>query len=152
MKQMEEVTTLEREFTTLIDSFGVKIHEGDIVEFYDWCYCQEGMYREGEFCDDATKLGDDFVKRAVENGYTAKHRYRNGECFVMHKPRRGIVKWNPNFVTYEPVVTSMDDYDNNSFHYVVNHSGAEGAYCKVIGNITDNPELANTLDSRKVAQ
>jgi len=135
----------KREFTTLLDSYGTKIYEGDIIEFYDWCYCNEGTYQEGEWCDDATKLGDDFIKRAIENGYTVKHEYRFGKSFIMHKPCTGIIKWNSYFVTYEPIVNSQEDYTNNSFHYVVRECGSDGAYCKVIGNVIDNPDLARKV-------
>lgn len=125
----------KKEFTTLYDSFGTPIYEGDTVEYFDWCYANEGTYQEGEFETVINKLPHGFIDRAKANGYTAEHRYNNvhdGDCIQMMKPCVGVVKWNSDFVTYEPVVNSRDDYNNNCFHYVVNRGKKDGAYCKVI--------------------
>ncbi len=142
---------MEREFTTLTDSFGKKIYEGDIVEYYDWCYCNEGNYTDEDWIKEGGNEKDveGFINAAISNGYTIKHYYyslSDEKYLVMYKPCIGIVKWNPEFVTYEPVIGEGDDYNNNSFHYVISNMD-EGAYCKVIGNIIANPDLAAKIQA-----
>ena len=126
---------MKKRFTTLYDSFGTPINEGDTIEYFDWCYANEGTYQEEEFEPVLRKLPNGFIERAKQAGYTAEHKYHNyseGDCLQMMKPCVGIVKWNNKFVTYEPVVNSCDDYNNNCFHYVVNRNKTDGSYCKVI--------------------
>lgn len=123
-------------FTTLYDSFGTPIHEGDKIEYFDWCYANKGRYEEDSILTrELNKLPQGFIERAKEKGYVAEHRYKSiygVDCIEMYKPCKGIVKWNSKFVTYKPVIYSEDDYNNNSFHYVINHCGNKTAYCKVI--------------------
>ena len=128
------------EFTTLYDSFGTPIHEGDTVEFFDWCYANEGDYREDKFETFVSRLPEGFIERAIQAGYTCVHKYDSyieagilQDCIQMYKPCVGVVKWNDKYVTYEPVVDCQEDYNNNSFHYVISSaSKKDESYCKVI--------------------
>lgn len=135
---------MAKKFTTLFDSFGTPIHEGDTIEYFDWCYAHDGVYKEGQLETALDKLPSGFIDRAKQKGYTAVHKYHNvydGDCVEMMKPCVGVVKWNKELVTYEPVVNAQEDYNNNSFYYVVNSSRAkqDGSYCKVISsNVNDN--------------
>ena len=126
---------MKKKFTTLYDSFGIPIYEGDTIEYFDSCYANGGTYKEKKFEVGISKLPDGFVERAKKAGYTVEHKYQNfveGDCLQMMKPCVGIVKWNNVFVTYEPVISACDDYNNNCFHYVINSIKTKGAYCKVI--------------------
>lgn len=119
-------------FTGYYDSFGEPIFEGSEIEYFDGCYCNEGAYYEKN-CKDTKS--EDFIERAKKNGYTVKYeeKLHSGKLFLqMMKPCRGIVKWNQECVTYEPLVNSQDDFFNNSFLYLVSIYKEKGAYCKVI--------------------
>lgn len=129
---------MEKEFTTLYDTFGTPINEGDTIEYFHWCYANEGTYQEGQYETSVNKLPKGFIERAKENGYTAEYKYNNiceEEHIQMKKPCVGIVKWNSECVTYEPVINSCDDFNNNCFHYVVSRHVKDGAYCKVIKSV-----------------
>ena len=135
--EMEEQST----FTTLYDSFGTPIHEGDTIEYFDSFYANDGIYWEGKFETAISKLSSGFIERAKEKGYTCEHKYNNtilGDCIQMMKPCVGMVKWNSEFATYEPIVDSHEDYNNNCFHYVVNGNKESGSYCKVIKRVSIN--------------
>ena len=59
-------------------------------------------------------------------------------------PLVGEVKWNQEYLTYEPLIFSCDDYLGNSFGNVCGHRESYNypdSYIKVVGNIYSNPEL-----------
>ena len=56
-------------------------------------------------------------------------------------PLIGIVKWNQESCTYEPLISACEDFNNNCFAYVCDGSSDKDAYYKVIGNVFDNPEI-----------
>ena len=129
---------MEKEFTTLYDTFGTPINEGDTVEYFHHCYANNGVYQEEKGSAVVSKLPKGFIDRAKENGYTAEYKYHNmydGDCIQMMKPCVGVVKWNSQFVTYEPVINSQDDFNNNCFHYVINRFKKDEGYCKVIKSV-----------------
>ncbi len=72
------------------------------------------------------------------------------------KPLYGVVKWNTEYFTYEPLIFATDDYNGNCFANVCKYEPpqfAQGSnkvdypaiYFKVIGNTYDNPELPAKL-------
>jgi hypothetical protein len=136
---------MKRKYTTIKDSFKTKIYEDDIIEFFDHTYAHEGVYIEnGEYLDIVDNLSNGFIDRAIEHGYFVKYEWTmlNGtKCLLMYKPCVGVVKWSKKFVTYEPTISCPDDYHDDCFKVVVRNGKKDGAYCKVIGNIIDNPEL-----------
>lgn len=133
----EPVELKERkgEFTTLYDSFGTPIHEGDTVEYYDWCHASGGTYHEGPYECELANLPEGFIERAKTNGYPIENRWEmvNGtECILMHKPKVGVVKWNSEMVTYEPIIKDDEDYDFGTCFHPIVINGERGSYCKVI--------------------
>ena len=124
------------EFTGLYDSDGTPIYEGDEVEYFDRFYCNGGRYYE-ENSSWVSTMPEGFITRARAAGCTLEYRYMDGEeeeCIEMRRPLRGIVKWNPEVVTYEPLVTFYDDYSNNCFWVVINDQKDKDkySYCRVI--------------------
>lgn len=148
---------MEKIITKVEDSFGTKLYEGDIVEYYDWChatgerYVEEGVYNEecsrnepyGEFI--AERLPIRFRERALSNGFNCIHEFRFKEGIEFFKPKIGIVKWNDEYLTYEPIIESDGHF---SFFQLVkrpNDGQGTASYCKKIGNVLDNPELLNLI-------
>lgn len=67
-----------------------------------------------------------------------------------YSPLYGVVKWNEEYFTYEPLIFATDDFNGNCFANVCKpkavHLDKSPSYFKVIGNILDNPELVKSLD------
>lgn len=136
------------------DSFGTQLYEGDIIEYYDWChafgerYVEEGVYNEecskqspyGEFVYEELPVG--FKERAISKGFTCIHEWEGTyHGLELFKPAVGVVKWNYEHVTYEPLICSDGWF---SFFCLINKPDEEKgttSYCKKIGNVIDNPEL-----------
>ena len=65
-----------------------------------------------------------------------------------YAPLYGVVVWNTEYFTYEPLIFSEDDYNGNCFANVCRKSSDTGypdTYFKVIDNIYDNPKLQSQL-------
>lgn len=129
---------MDKEFTGYYDSFGVPIYEGSKIEYFHWCYAISGTY-DISFREDISVDPKSFIDEAIKNGYTQKHelcsKYLTGEeirIIEMYKPCFGIVKWNHEYVTYEPLMDFSHDYTMNSFIVMINDNKNDGAYCKVI--------------------
>jgi len=119
------------------DVNGQEIYVDDIVEYFDWCYASGGVTQEKTHLPDYAHYygSPDRGKKII--GY--------------YKPLIGIVEWNYKYMTYEPMVSSCDDYNHNSFAYVCSREQTEGcprAYFKVIGNIFDNENLISKENAR----
>lgn len=151
---------MERIITKVEDSFGAKLYEGDIIEYFDWChakgdrYVEEGVYNKecsrnepfGEFI--AEKLPIGFKERALANGFNCIHEWNNTgykKGIEFFKPLIGIVKWNDENVTYEPLIESEGYF--SFFELVKRPNKGQGttSYCKKIGNVLDNPELLDLI-------
>ena len=110
----------------MIDCEGKPVHEGDIVEFLDWCY--------------------------------ASHRDHEGKTYL---PLYGVVRWNTEYFTYEPLIFSEDDFNGNCFANVCKYRPPDidhgpnkvdypATYFKVIGTAKDIPHLLNIRLTQKV--
>ena len=112
------------QYTGIKDKNSKEIYEGDIVEYFDWCYANT----------DGDKIQKEFID-AYGNRYMNKW-----------NPLIGVVKWNNEVQTYEPLISAQEDYNNNCFAYVCQDSSFKDypdSYYEVIGNIYENPELLN---------
>lgn len=111
------------------DSFGNQLKEGDIIEYYNWCYCHG---------DTKTLSGEDLTEKNISRlkaqGYTGEYKFNNmyvGPCVQLSKPLRGKIKWNEEFLTFEPLVFSEGDfYGSSAFH--VCKKDNDGSYIKKI--------------------
>jgi len=110
----------------MLDCEGKEVHEGDIVEFLDWCYA-------------------------------SKSRWNDKKQDSEYSPLYGVVKWNTEYFTYEPLIFATDDYSGNCFANVCKYEPprfAQGTnkvdypatYFKVIGNVYDNSELLEKFE------
>lgn len=119
------------------DSYGKKIYDGDMIEYFHCDYAHgEEYYEEYPSYEECTnEFFKSVIRRAFKKGYTCGHYDEtDGIIFCVHayKPLYGIVKFNPNYGTYEPLVNYKNLYKNNSFIYVINENKNDGAYYKVI--------------------
>ena len=66
------------------------------------------------------------------------------------KPLYGIVKWNTEYFTYEPLIFSTEDFNGNCFANVCQYEPPKydypATYFKVIGNIDENPEVLKMFE------
>lgn len=71
-----------------------------------------------------------------------------------YQPFYGIVRWNTEYFTYEPLIFAEEDFNGNSFAHVCKYKPAiinsgpnkvnyPATYFKVIGNSKDIPHLLN---------
>lgn len=125
-----------QQYTGLKDINNQDIYEGDIVEYFDWCYASSHIPN-----------GRNIIEWEFENAYGGWHT-------DIYYPLFGEVKWNLKYLTYEPLIFAQEDYNGNSFGMVCNCSNngnhllnSKGlpnyptSYFKVIGNVCENPEL-----------
>jgi hypothetical protein len=122
------------QFTGMLDCNGKEIYEGDIIEYFDI----------PSSCALIKPLGKDMnpiCTREYKYIYSAK------SYIIYYYPIYGIVKWNEEFLLFDPSVT----YDGDIFSAlaIINISYKrrtdEDSYVKVLGNIYENPELIKEL-------
>jgi hypothetical protein len=119
------------EYTGQNDKNGTEIYEGDIVEYFNWCYASE-------YTNEETHLKADF-----------NHTFPDGTPYIRYyKPLLGVVRWNEKAVTWEPLVDEPDDYNASSFLYMLacndqHQDPYPDSYVRVIGNIYENQELVS---------
>lgn len=161
---------MERIITKVEDSFGAKLYEGDIIEYYikdsirGEIYFEEGYTKFEKYpITRINELPIGYEDRAIKKGYTCKqiiphdYKYINDEAtkrfaqepeVLMFKPLYGIVKWNSEHITYEPLM-EVDEFNCSIFISLLNkyHDDKYGTrtYIKKIGNILDNPELLDLI-------
>lgn len=117
------------QYTGLKDKNGKEIYEGDIVEYFDWCYANT----------DGDKIQKEFID-AYGNRYINKW-----------NPLIGVVKWNNEVQTYEPLISAQEDYNDNCFAYVCQDSSFKDypdSYYEVIGNIYQNKDLYESITGK----
>lgn len=147
------------------DSFGARLYENDIIEYYDHCFAAGEVYFEEGYTQNKdnypirqiNKLPSGYEDRAIKKGFTCKelhlhdYKYVTEEAsikyfkepeMIMRKPLIGVVKWNKKNVTYEPIINTGEEMFS-FFVLIENPDDDEGTktYCKKIGNMKDNPEL-----------
>jgi hypothetical protein len=164
------------------DKDGSMIYEDDIIEYFHWSYASihkhakideirpknTGTYAEmiNNDLNDICGLNiDDKIKKEWPIIYKFTNAYGDS-WYDLYKPLRGIVKWNEEVCTYEPLISAKGDFCNASFAYICRERpelfGRHGAgnygvvamdnkypasYIKKIGNIYQNPDLAEEIKS-----
>lgn len=116
------------------DTFGTPMHEGDTIEYFDWCYANNGRYIEDKNWNaDISSQRPGFEQRAIAKGYTAKYRSNFGKAIhlEMYKPCKGVVRWSQKHLTYAPII-DCEDFTGVSFLIMIRENEKTGAYCKVI--------------------
>lgn len=125
-----------QQFTNILDGDGKEIYEGDIIEYFNWCYARD-----------------------LKNGRKIEWDYENvcGQWTRhVYYPLIGEVKWNSEYQTFEPLIFEQDAYNGNCFANVCTNkhdhlknskglSNRPPSYYKVIGNIFENPNLIDHL-------
>ena len=100
-------------------------------------------------CEGKQVYEDDIVEY-LHWCYASQSKWNEGRRGTDYSPLYGIVKWNIEYFTYEPLIFSEDDYNGNCFANVCQYEPPEfhqgfvdfpAIYFKVIGNIHDNPDL-----------
>lgn len=148
--------------TPLKDSYGNKLYEGDIIEYYNHtsahgekyvedgfvCKDKNGQVICGEF--DPNKLPEGFRERGIAKGFTCVYEYDGMRPELsLYKPLKGVVKWNEEHACYEPIIGSGDSGDEifSFFALLYNPDKTHGtpSYAKKIGSSIDNPELLTDI-------
>lgn len=127
------------QWTGIQDSDGNDIYEGDIIEYFAYCYA------DGPGCEFTWER---------EIGYTVKE-----WCIDEYAPKRDIVYWDTNWQSYAPIIiTSYDGWA--SFDFILREAKEEiplnskgkpnypPPYIRVIGNIFENPELVEKCNEQ----
>lgn len=127
---------IRAQFTGLVDKDNNEIYEGDIIEYFDWCY--------------ASAFSNDKIDENIKISKT-KIPSENSKEYCYH-PLIGEVKWDNKYSSYKPLIFSQEDYNGNCFN-VVCGKGAAGSeiegypksYVKIIGNKYENSELLKQI-------
>lgn len=115
------------------DKNSKEVYEGDIVDYFDWCYASKN------------RKDKDTSDKEIENLLVC-----SDETTILqtYYPLRGIVEWDQEYLSYAPLIFSQEDFNGNSFANVCekNNNCMDGypkQYFEVVGNIFENPELLN---------
>ena len=123
-----------QQFTGIIDTNEKEVYEGDIIEYFDWCYANGCAMNNG-----------------IYKFYWKRENSRGEISEDVYSPLIGEVRWDNEHQTYEPTICAEEDYFFNNFSIVCSYKCDEinslgkpnypDSYYKVIGNIFENKEL-----------
>lgn len=119
-------------FTGLLDKNKAEVYENDIVKYFHWCHCCVEIYND-EPAEIIQHFEDAYGNKSINRYNTLK----------------GLVKWNNEAATYEPLVSSEYDFFHNCFADICHGSDGNKNYpesfFEVIGDIYSNSELIKNV-------
>lgn len=137
--ELPDINITIEQYIGIKDINGKEVYENDIVDYFDWCYASIMQNHFNLSKEDQKKIwhSDKKIENDFENAYGDKWK-------EIYYPLRGVVKWNNEYLSYEPLIFSQDDYNGNCFANVCNGKDSENhpkSYFEVVGNVHKNKDL-----------